>query len=133
MADDAEKTPLVPAAHDEEETLHSVLATQARSHGPAELWMTAVGGGMNAILLWSQFPALHWLASGFTAVTAYGAWGLLDRATSALRMKTSYRQDEVTFLRALSILVGIAGWAAALFAVVSLLTVLEGGLSIPGR
>ncbi|HEX4683812.1 MAG TPA: hypothetical protein VH277_13930 [Gemmatimonadaceae bacterium] len=118
---------------DQEETLHRVLATQARSHGPAELWMTAVGGGMNAILLWAQFPALHWLASGFAAVTAYGAWGLLDRATSMLRMKRAHREDEVTFLRTLSVLVGIAGWAAALFAVVSLLTLLEGGLSIPGR
>ena len=65
MADDAEKTPLVPVAHEDEETLHSVLATQARSHGPAELWMTAVGGGMNAILLWSQFPALHFSCQRF--------------------------------------------------------------------
>jgi hypothetical protein len=133
MADDVEKTPLVPAVDEDGETLHSVLATQARSHGPAELWMTAVGGGMNAILVWAQFPALHWLASGFAAVTAYGAWGLLDRATSFLRFKESHRQDEVAFLRTLSVLVGIVGWAAALYAVVSLLTALEGGLSMPGR
>lgn len=117
----------VPDA-DEEETINRVLSTQARSRSPSELWMTAIGGTMNSILIWSQFPRLHWLASGFTAVAAYGAWGLLDRM-----LARDYSREEKRFLKSACILVGVVGWAAALFAVASFITALEGGLSMPGR
>lgn len=113
---------------DEEETINRVLSTQARSRSPSELWMTAIGGTMNSILVWSQFPRLHWLASGFTAVAAYGAWGLLDRM-----LAKDYSREERRFLKSACVLAGIVGWAAALFAVASFITALEGGLSMPGR
>jgi len=35
----------------ERETLHAVIANQARQRSTSELWTTAVGGGTNALLL----------------------------------------------------------------------------------
>lgn len=130
--DQLEPRAQLPTA-DEEETINRVLSTQARSRSPSELWMTAVGGAMNSLLLWSQFPRLHWLASGFTAVAAYGAWGLLDRVMNRPRFEKSYSREELRFLKGACILIGVVGWVAALFAVASFITALEGGLSMPGR
>ena len=120
---------LPPPATDEEETIHRVLTARARSRSASELWTTAIGGAMNSLLLWSQFPRLHWLASGFAAVAAYGTWGLLDRTMNVAR----FESEERRFLNVLCILIGVMGWAAALFAVASFITALEGGLSMPGR
>ena len=122
-----------PGAVDDEETIHHVLATRARTHSASELWMTAVGGVMNSILLWTRFPRLHWLASGFAAVAAYGAWGLVDRVMNVPRLEKDYSREETRFLGAMCVLIGVIGWAATLFAVASFITALEGGLSLPGR
>ncbi|HXT15704.1 MAG TPA: hypothetical protein VN706_08745 [Gemmatimonadaceae bacterium] len=117
----------------DEEGVNAVLAEQARTRGPSELWMTTMGGGVNAVLLWSQFPGLYWLAGAFTAMTAYGVWGLLDRSMSVLKLRNADTRAEFTFLKIMSTLAAVSGWAAALFAVASLLTTLVGGLSMPGR
>jgi hypothetical protein len=77
---------------------------------------------MNAALLWSQFPGLHWLASAFGAVAAYGAWGLVDRTCGS---RISGR-----LIRAVT---GVAGWSAALFAIINFMSAALGGLSLPGR
>ena len=98
------------------DTVFSVLATQARSRTAAELWTTAIGGAVNAILLLWQHPNLSWLIGGFTAVAAYGAWGLADRAVERSRLaglELANRADHWTALRGLAAGLGIAGavWA----------------------
>ena len=117
----------------EDETVNSVLAAQAREHGTTELWTTAGGGAINALLLWTQFPGLHWLAGAFAAVAAYGAWGLLDRQFCILELQNTAPPGSLRFVSFIRGFVGIGGWAAALFAVAGLLTAAVGTLSLPGR
>lgn len=131
---DAERTvngALAPRA-EPEETLHTVIADQARSRSPGELWTTAIGGGVNAMLIWSQFPALHWLAAGFAGVAAYGAWGLLDRAIRTLILKDENDRGAIGLLKLLRGTAGAGGWIAALTAVAMFLTAALGALSKPG-
>src|SRR4051812_8677681 len=84
---------------EEPDSVNAVLAAQARGRGASELWTTALGGSMNALLLWTQFPKLHWLASAFVAVAAYGAWGLLDRTLSELALNEHEPDGSRTFVR----------------------------------
>lgn len=117
----------------DEETLHAVIAAQARRRSASELWTTAVGGTTNALLLWAQFPSLHWLAAGFAAVAAYGAWGLVDRQISIRELKDDQSPEEFVFLRFVRGMTAGAGWIAALAAVVEFTNAAVGGLSLPGR
>jgi hypothetical protein len=115
------------------ETLHAVLASQARDRTKLELWAGAVIGGTNAALIWARFPSLHWLAAGFAAAASYGAWGLIDRKLTDLDQsleRAPYSKILMLFTR---ILAGALGWACALFAIGAFLTAALGGLSIPGR
>ena len=111
---------------DDRETVNAVLAEQARSRPAPELWRTTIGGGVNALLLWTQFPSLHWLASGFAAVAAYGLWGLLDHYVGYLEFKNG-QVAERAVARVLRACMGVSGWAAALFAVVTFMTFLVHG------
>jgi hypothetical protein len=115
------------------ETLHAVLASQARDRTKLELWAGTLVGGANAALIWTRFPSLHWLAAGFAATAFYGAWGLLDRRVAdcdALPASTRLSRMLIRIPRLLS---GVLGWGAALFAIGAFLTAALGGLSFPGR
>lgn len=115
------------------ETLHAVLASQARDRTKLELWAGTLVGGANAALIWMRFPSLHWLAAGFAATAFYGVWGLLDRnVTSADASPNSNRLSRM-LIRLPRLLSGALGWAAALFAIGAFLTAALGGLSFPGR
>lgn len=125
----ADELPLLVEQH---ETVNGVLAEQARSRPAPELWRTVIGGGVNALLLWTQFPSLHWLAGGFAAVTAYGLWGVLEHYRRDLESKNTQLADRRA-ARVLQLTFVVGGWSAALFAVGALMTSLVGGLALPGR
>lgn len=94
----------------DDENVFAVLADQARDRNAAGLWMTTVGGVVNTALIWRQYPGLHWLAAGFAAVAAYGAWALADRALTALRKDSPAsvaRVGILSTLRAVSIPAGV--------------------------
>ena len=118
-------------AHDDE-TLHTVIANQARTRSAGELWTTAVGGGVNALLVWLQVPSLHWLAAGFAGVAAYGTWGLIDRKIRNLKLENANQHFYDRLLRLSRGLAGAGGWAMALTAIMSFLTAALRGLSLPG-
>lgn len=115
------------------ETIHAVLASQARDRTKLELWAGTLVGGANAALIWIRFPSLHWLAAGFAATACYGVWGLLDRRVSDLDESPDSAQPSRMLIRLPRLLSGALGWAAALFAIGAFLTAALGGLSIPGR
>jgi hypothetical protein len=115
-----------------EETLHAVIADQARSRSSGELWTSAVGGGVNALLVWTQFPSLHWLAAGFGGMAAYGAWGLLDRTIRIFKIKNTNDRPSLVLLKLLRAMAAGGGWIAALTAIATFLTAALGGLSKPG-
>jgi hypothetical protein len=126
------ESPVAPPT-DERETVHTVLAAQARGRATSELWTSAVGGGINTLLIWTQFPSLRWLAGGFAAVAAYGAWGLLDRRLSILKLENDQPFAARAFLVLTRGLAAAGGWMAAAYAVATFLSAALGGLSIPGR
>ncbi len=115
------------------ETLHDVLASQARDRTRLELWAGTIVGGANAALIWARFPSLHWLAAGFAATACYGAWGLIDRQLTALDESAPDARIKRIVMRLTRVAAGIVGWAAALFAIAAFLTAALQGLSIPGR
>ena len=110
----------------EESNVFRVLGAQARTRSLAQLWVAAVGGAVDAGLLWWRHPMLVWLAAGCAAVAAYGVWGLLDRGigTRSTRSRTSH--ELVAQLSALRDLTAVAGTAAALWAVLSFMAVALG-------
>ncbi len=120
-------------AVDAHETVNTVLAAQARGRGTSELWTSAVGGGVNTLLIWTQFPSLHWLSGGFAAVAAYGIWGLIDRKLNVLKLQNTQPAGARSLLLLTRGAAAVGGWAAAAFAIVSFLTAALGGLSFPGR
>ena len=63
-----------------DENVFRALAREARARSLPQLWLTSVGGGLDAALLWWHYPRLSWLAAGCATIAAYGLWGLLDRA-----------------------------------------------------
>ncbi|HEY4130544.1 MAG TPA: hypothetical protein VGM50_07990, partial [Gemmatimonadaceae bacterium] len=115
---DEASSAVTPVSADETESLHTVIADQARGRSTGELWTSAVGGGMNALLVWFQFPSLHWLAAGFAGVAAYGAWGLLDRSIRTLKIENPNDPGAAIFLRLLRGAAGVGGWTAAIVAIV---------------
>ena len=125
--------PVAPTTGTEpDESVHTVLAAQARSHTTGELWRTVVGSATNAVLLWTQFPSFHWLAAAFAAVTAYGCWGLADRAISVSELPDSKQPLSDRLIGAARGLAVAGGWVAAIGAAAMLLTALVSRLSLPG-
>ena len=124
--DDAERDAggerlLTSNVEEEDTNVFRVLRAQARTRSIAQLWVVALGGAVDAGLLWWRHPMLTCLAAGCAAVAAYGAWGLLDRA---LESRSGAR--ETTALDALRDLAAITGTAAALWAVLSFMAVALG-------
>lgn len=111
---------------DEESNVFRVLGAQARTRSVAQLWVAALGGAVDAGLLWWRHPMLGWLAAGGAAVAAYGAWGLLDRAIERRTADSAAQHEAVARLGGLRDLTAIAGTAAALWAVLSFMAVALG-------
>jgi hypothetical protein len=101
-------------ANEDSPSVFAILAIQARNHTRPELWMTALGGVTNVMLLYTQYPRLTWLAAGFAAVTSYGAWGLADRMLDECADRPF--PLEVISLLGVRAAAGTIGVAAALFA-----------------
>lgn len=109
----------------EESNVFRVLGAQARTRSVAQLWVAALGGAVDAGLLWWRHPMLGWLAAGCAAVAAYGVWGLLDR-TIETRAADPGARETVPRLGRLRDLAAIVGTAAALWAVLSFMAVALG-------
>jgi hypothetical protein len=92
------------------DNVFSVLAQQAAGRTRAELWMTTVGGSINATLIWWQYPGIWWLGAGFCAVAAYGLWGLADHAMNE-RMpgiqQSTLKNDLIVGARGLAVPLGV--------------------------
>lgn len=114
------------------ETLHAVLAAQARDRTKLELWAGTLVGGANAVLMWSRFPSLHWLAAGFAATACYGIWGLLDRKLSEREGTAESSRYSKILMRSPRVLAAALGWAAAIFAIVAFLTAGLSTMGFPG-
>ena len=110
----------------EESNVFRVLGAQARTRSLAQLWVAAIGGVVDAGLLWWRHPMLIWLAAGCAAVAAYGAWGLLDRAVENRSDKATASRELLAQLSALRDLTAIAGTGAAVWAVLSFMAVALG-------
>lgn len=106
-----------PATSGTDDNVFVVLARRAHSRDGIDLWMTALGGSVNATLVWLQYPKLHWLAAGFVAVAAYGVWGLADRAI------TSRPPRETLIAVKRDLLIGIRGLAVPAGVVAAILAV----------
>jgi hypothetical protein len=107
--------PKVQVHSEQDETLFAVLARQARGRSSAELWMTAVGGAVNATLLALLVPGLSWLATAFLCVAAYGAWGLADRSASDIMPGAAHEQDRLRHRRVLRGVFASVGVASAVW------------------
>src|SRR5262245_43213649 len=79
MTEPETSAPSAELVADVDRTVFDVLASEARSRGGWELALTTAGASVSATFVWAQHPALHWLASAFAAIAAYGVWGLADR------------------------------------------------------
>ena len=103
----------------ESENVFTVLAAQARARSRAGLWTTAIGGALNAGLIFWQSPSLSWLAAACAAAAAYGGWGLIDRAIAARseRADPDAPENSLPDMRSLfaAIGTGAAGLAGVLF------------------
>ena len=110
-----------------DDTVFSVLAAQARGRSTPELRTTAVGCAVNAGLLLWQFPHLSWLASAFLAASAYGAWGLVDRARLAELHKESPDPASVKFLAGIGEAITGIGSLAALWTAFAFMASALGG------
>jgi hypothetical protein len=115
------------------ESLHDVLATQARDRTPLELAAGALVGAVNAAVIWLRFPSAHWLAAGFASTMSYALWGLADRKLARLDQRSDATRFSRSLMRVARFAAGAAGWIAALFAIGAFLSVALGGLSLPGR
>jgi hypothetical protein len=113
-------------AEDEENNVFRVLGAQARSRSLAQLWVAALGGAIDAGLLWWRHPMLGWLAAGCAAVAAYGVWGLLDRRIETRSAEPSASPEPIVQLGDLRDLTAVVGTAAALWAVLSFMAVALG-------
>jgi hypothetical protein len=98
-----------------DESLFVILARNARERSPMELWTTAVGGAVNTVFIWWQFPALRWVAAGFAAVAAYGIGGLSERllATQNSDVHSGWRSKALVVVRSVALAGGIAAAAGA--------------------
>src|SRR3954469_6671948 len=96
------------------ETLNEVLATQARSRTRLELWAGTMVGAANAVLIWTRFPSLRWLAAGFAATACYGAWGLIDQKLAELDQSIEGGRFLKILMQLTRVLAGGLGWVWAL-------------------
>ena len=98
----------VSTAHTD--NVFTVLAQQAAGRTRAELWTTTVGGSINSILVWWQYPSIWWLGAGFLAVAAYGVWGLADHAITERLSESrhhSIKSDLIAAAHKLAVPVGV--------------------------
>ena len=109
------------------DTIFSVLAAQARARTTTELRTTALGCAVSAGLLFWQHPALSWLASAFLVASAYGTWGLLDRALANELRREQPDGGTLESLRGWGKVVVVVGSGAALYAVLRFMAVALGG------
>jgi hypothetical protein len=109
------------------DTVFSVLAAQARARTTTELRTTALGCAVSAGLLFWQHPALSWLASAFLAASAYGTWGLLDRALVAESVREHPDGGTLRFLRGWRKVAVVIGSGAALYTVFRFMAAALGG------
>ena len=123
----------VPTPRADTESLHQVLATQARERATLELTAGALVGAANAAVIWLRFPSIHWLAAGFAATASYALWGLADRKLSLLNDSLDSTPLSRSLMRLVRFSAGATGWITALFAIGAFLTAALGGLSLPGR
>lgn len=114
------------------ENVNAVLAMQARERTPLELWAGALVGATNAVVIWTRFPSLHWLAAGFAATASYGLWGLIDRKLSSLIESPDNSALSRALARASRVLAGTSGWVWALYAIGAFLTAALGTFGLPG-
>ena len=103
-----------------------VLAAQARARPAAQLWVAALGGLVDAGLLWWRHPMLTWLGAGCAAVAAYGVWGLLDRVVQRRTSESASAAGTLEQVRGLRDLTAIAGTVLAVWAVLSFMAVALG-------
>jgi len=99
------------------DTVFSVLAAQARARTMTELRTTALGCAVSAGLLFLQDSAWSWLASGFLAASAYGTWGILDRALRDESLREHPDRGTIRFLRGWRQVAVVMGSGAALYTV----------------
>ena len=99
------------------DTVFSVLAAQARARTTTELRTTALGCAVSAGLLFWQHPAWSWLASAFLAASAYGTWGLLDRAFADESRHEKPDAGTIGFLRVWRKVAAVIGSGAAFYTV----------------
>lgn len=118
--------PVPTEVEDEESNIFRVLGAQARSRSRAQLWVAALGGAVDAALLWWGHPMLGWLAAGCAAVAAYGIWGLLDRAMESMSAEPAPSRGNLPQLAGLRDFAAVAGTAAAIWAVLSFMAVALG-------
>jgi hypothetical protein len=97
------------------DTVFSVLAAQARARTMTELRTTALGCAVSAGLLFWQHPSWSWLASGFLTASAYGTWGLLDRALRDESLREHPDVGTTRFLRGWRQVTTVIGSGAALY------------------
>src|SRR5262245_8007955 len=109
------------------DTVFSVLAAQARARTTTELRTTALGCAVSAGLLFWQHPALSWLASAFLAASAYGTWGLLDRAFADESRREKPDAGTIGFLRGWRKVAAVIGSAAAFYTVFRFMAAALGG------
>ena len=103
------------------ETVFSVLGDQARSRSRSGLWTTAIGGVLNAGVVWWQYPTLTWLAAGCLSAAAYGAWGLFDREILAKASRAENSAGPADSLAEMRGLMAVLGTGAAVWAVAEFL------------
>ena len=126
MRSDLEVDEMPTDVEAEESNVFRVLGAQARTRTLAQLRVAAIGGAVDAGLLWWRHPMLGWLAAGCAAVAAYGIWGLLDRGIEQRTTNPAAPDDAVSRLRGLRALTAVAGTVAALWAVLSFMAVALG-------
>lgn len=113
----------VSSADRANDNVFRVLAAQARARPAAQLWVAALGGLVDAGLLWWRHPMLTWLGGGCAAVAAYGVWGLLDRAVQRRASVSASAGKTLAQVRGLRDLTAIAGTVLAVWAVLSFMAV----------
>ena len=121
------RTPTSAAISDGENVFRA-LADQARSRSVAGLWTTAIGGAVNAGLVWWQYPALSWLTAGFVATAAYGGWGLLDRVIAARQSQQTNAGAPSDALAEVRGLIAVIGTGAVAWAVLGFMAAALGSL-----
>ncbi len=110
-----------------DESLFVILARHARERSPRELWTTALGGVVNTAIIWWQFPALHWLAAGFSAVAAYGIGGLSERLLATRDIEGHASRWRGMALVAVRTIAVVGGVTAAVAAVLGFMAAALGG------